>query len=112
MSIISVDGAIQGMQYPREFAKALTGTMVAGRPFSLFYQAGIPGAGAAPTPGIGGEVLTTLTGQIPFTNPVSGNSYLARLQAQATIAGTLLLCDRLWQNSGIDATLTTEQTFT
>jgi len=112
MTITTLDGALAGMTYPREFVKGLTGTMVAGRPHSLFYLAGIPGAGVAPTPGIGGELLTTLSGQIPFSNPVSGNTYLSRFQAQATIGGTLLLCDRLWQNSGIDVTLTTEQVFT
>lgn len=112
MTITTLDGVLAGMQFPREFVKGLTGAMVAGRPHSLFYLAGIPGAGVAPTPGIGGEVLTTLLGQLPFSNPVSGNTYLSRFQAQATIGGTLLLCDRLWQNSGIDETLTTEQVFT
>ena len=112
MAIITLNGALAGMQYPREFVKNVTGTMVAGRPHSLFYLAGIPGAGVAPTPGLVGQVLTTLSGQIPFTNPVSGNSYLARLQGQATQAGSLLLCDRLWQNSGITITSTSEQIFT
>lgn len=112
MTITTLDQALAGMMYPREFAKGLTGTMVAGRPHSLAYLAGIPGAAVAPTPGIGGEQLTAWGGQIPFSNPVSGNTHLARFQAQATIAGTLLLCDRLWQNSGIDVTLTTEQIFT
>ncbi|MCX7851797.1 MAG: hypothetical protein N2383_03335 [Caldilineales bacterium] len=112
MAITTLDGALAGMQYPREFVKALTGTLVAGRPHSLFYLAGIPPAGSAPAPGIGGEVLTSLSGQIPFSNPVSGNTYLARFQAQAGQAGTLWLCDRLWQNSGIDVTSTAEQVFT
>lgn len=112
MAITTLDGAIAGMQAPREIIKAVTPTLIAGKPQSLFYLGGIPSAGSAPTPGIGGEVLTSVTGQIPFTNPVSGNTYLARLQAQATVGGSLLLCDRLWQNSGIDVTLTSEQTFT
>lgn len=112
MAITTLDGALAGMQYPREFAKAVTGTMVAGRPISLFYLAGMPGAAVAPTPGIGGAVLTTYAGQIPFSNPVSGNTYLSRFQGQATIAGTLLLCDRLWHNSGITITSTSLQTFT
>lgn len=112
MAITSIDGALAGMQPPREFVKAVTGTLVAGRAHSLFYLAGIPGAGVAPTPGIGGEVLTTLSGQIPFSNPVSGNTYLARLQGQSAQAGVLMLCDRLWQNSGINVTLTSEQVFT
>lgn len=112
MAITTLDGVIAGMQYPWDFVKAVTGTMVIGRPHSLFYLAGIPGAAVAPTPGIGGAVLTSYSGQIPFANPASGNTYLARLQAQATVAGSLLLCDRLWHNSGISITTTTEQTFT
>lgn len=112
MSITTLDGALAGMQFPREFIKAVTPTLVAGRRHSLFYLAGIPPAAAAPSPGIGGAVLTSYAGQLPFTNPVSGNTYLARLQAQATIAGTLILADRLWHNSGITITSTSEQTFT
>lgn len=112
MAITTIDGALAGMQFAREFAKNVTGTMVAGRPISLFYLAGIPGAAAAPSPGIGGAALTTYAGQIPFTNPVSGNTYLGRFQGMATIAGSLLLCDRLWHNSGITITSTGEQTFT
>jgi hypothetical protein len=112
MSITNLDGVIAGMQYPREFIKAVTGTLVAGRPHSLLYLAGMPGAGVAPTPGIGGAVLTSYSGQIPFANPASGNTYLARFAAQSTQAGMLLLVDRLWHNSGITITSTSEQTFT
>lgn len=112
MAITTLDQALAGMQYPREFIKAVTGTLVAGRPHSLFYLGGVPGAGVAPTSGVTGEVLTTLSGQIPFSNPASGNSYLARFQGQSTQSGTLMLCDRLWQNSGLDVTSTAEQVFT
>jgi hypothetical protein len=59
---------------------------------------------------VAGAALTTYAGQFPFTNPVSGNSYLARLAANVNTPGTLLLCDRLWHNSGLSATLTTSQT--
>lgn len=110
MAITTLDGALAGMQYPRTFAKAVTGTMVAGRPHSLFYLAGTPGAAVAPSPGLAGAALTTYAGQIPFSNPVSGNTYLARFQGQATIAGTLVLADRLWHNSGLVVTTTTAQT--
>lgn len=112
MAITTLDGALAGMQPPVEFIKAASSTLVAGRPHSYFYVSGIPGPAVAPTPGIGGAVLTTYPGQLPFTNPVSGNTYLARFQGQVTQAGTLLLCDRLWHNSGIDVTLNTEQVFT
>lgn len=110
MSITTIDGAIAGMQYPRTFAKAVTGTMVAGRPHSTFYLAGHPGAAVAPTPGIDGAALTTYAGQLPFANPASGNTYLARFQGQATQAGTLVLADRLWHNSGFTITSATAQT--
>lgn len=113
MAITTIDGANSGRKYVHNFVKTMSGTNLAGHPYSTFYSAGYPAAAAAPTPGIGGEVLTSYAGQIPFTNPTSGNTYLARLQAAASpTAYTLLLCDRLWHNSGIDLTSTSEQTFT
>lgn len=110
MSITTLDQLIAGMRPANEFYKAATPTLVAGRPHSLFYLAGLPGAAAAPSPGAAGAALTSYNGQLPFGNPVSGSAYLARLQAQATISGTLLLCDRLWHNSGITITSTSSQT--
>jgi len=111
MAITTLDGALAGMQYPREFIKVATPTLVGGRPHSLFYLAGIPGAAVAPSPGMSGAALTTYAGQIPFTNPGSGNTYLARFMGQATVVGSqLLLCDRLWHNSGIVITSTGAQT--
>ena len=80
--------------------------------FSPFYTAGIPGAAVAPSPGVDGAALTSYAGQIPFTNPGSGNSYLARFTGAATQAGTLLLCDRLWHNSGLSVTSTSSQSIT
>ena len=113
MAITTLDGALAGMQYPREIVKAATGTLVSGRPHTLWYLAGMPGAGVASTAGITGEILASpVSGQIPFTNPSSGNSYLARFAGQATQPGQLLLCDKIWVNSGIVITQTTEQTFT
>lgn len=110
MAITTLDGVIAGMRKPEHFIKAVTGTMVAGRPHTVFYQAGMPGAAAANSSGLAGAALTTYAGQIPFTNPSSGNAYLARFQGQCTIPGTLMLVDRLWHNSGIVVTTTTAQT--
>ncbi len=109
MAITTIAGALAGMQYPQEFVKAVTPTLVAGRPHSLFYLGGNPVAATAPAPGIKGAALTSYTGQLPFANPVSGSAYLARIQAQAVQPGTLLLCDRLWHNSGLSTTVTTAQ---
>lgn len=113
MAITTLDGALAGMQWPRYFAKNVTGTMVAGRPWSTWALAGNPGAGSFDNTLAGVALNSTsanVNGQIPFTNPVSGNTYLARFQGGATIAGILLLCDRLWHNGGFTITSNTAQT--
>lgn len=110
MAITDENGLLAGMQPPLEFYKSGSGlTMVVGRWHSSFYLAGIPGAAVAPTPGVGGVALTTYDGQLPFTNPVSGNTHLARYYASSNVIGSLLLVDRLWHNSGLSPTLTTPQ---
>ena len=111
MAIATLDALLAGMQAPVEFMKTPTPTMSVGVPMSLFYLAGIPGAAAAPSAGLAGEALSAVAGQLPFTNPVSGqNAYLARLSAAATVPGQLWLCDRLWQNSGLSRTSAAAQT--
>lgn len=113
MPITTLDGALAGMQYPREIIKAATPTLVVGRPHSLLYLAGQPGAGAAPAVGLSGAALTTYGGQVPFTNPTGGDfTYLARFSGQAGQAGLLQLCDRLWHNAGFTITSTGAQTIT
>ncbi len=110
MAITTLDLALAGMKPPSYFSKAVTGTMVAGRPFSPFYLAGVPGAAAAPTPGLGGANLTSYAGQIPIP-AASGNTHLARFSGVSSAqAGMLLLCDRLWHNSGFTITSTGAQT--
>lgn len=84
---------------------------------SKWYEAGVPGAGAAPAPGLNGAALssdpTMVTGQIPFVKAASGREKrLGGLAATADRAGALLLLDRLWHNSGIVATTTTAQPIT
>src|SRR3990167_7082314 len=109
MSITTLDGVIAGMQPPEEFLKVGAGTQVIGRMYSPFYVTGRTGAATAPAPGISGAALTTYAGQIPFVNGAA-NQYLARFTAQCNVTGTLLLCDRLWHNSGISVTTTGAQT--
>lgn len=110
MAITSLDGVGAGAQYPREFIKAATPTLVAGRPHSLAYLAGIPGPATASVAGLSGEALTTWAGQLPFTNPGAGETELCRFVGQGTWAGMLTLADRLWQNSGFTITSTGVQT--
>jgi hypothetical protein len=110
MAITTVDLALAGMRPPEFFAKALSGTLVAGRPFTPFYAAGVPGAAAAPAPGLAGAALTSYAGQLAVP-AASGNTHLGRLSGVASAqGGVLLLCDRLWHNSGITITQTTAHT--
>ena len=110
MAITSLDLAIAGERPVEEYSKAVTGTLVAGRPFSPFYLAGVPGAAAAPSPGLSGAALTTYAGQIPVP-AASGNTHLSYFQCTSSANyGGVLLADRLWHNSGFTITLTTAQT--
>lgn len=112
MAITTLDGAIAGALPPTQLAKVGAAMKGAGILHSLFYSPGIPGAAAAPSPGINGAALTTYAGQIPFTNPGAGNSYLLRFGCVPSFAGALLLLDRLWHNSGLVVTTTTAQAIT
>lgn len=113
MAIATVDGVIAGVQDPQPFAKAVSATLVAGRPASLWSLGGYPGAGSQSSTLAGAALSSSsamVAGQIPHIDPGSGNSYLARFQAAATQPGTLLLCDRLWSNGGFTITSTSAQT--
>lgn len=77
---------------------------------SLLYAAGRPGAGVAPSPGIAGAALTSYGGQLPHADaPALQQTYLMRLFAAATAAGSLIVYDRLWHNSGVVVTTTGAQ---
>jgi len=115
MAITTLDGALAGMRPPFFFTKAVTATLVAGRPASLWSLGGAPGAGSFDTT-LNGVVLSSSStipnGAIPHYNPASGNSYLGRFTASATIAGRLLLLDRIWHNGGYTITSTAAQNST
>lgn len=108
MAITTLDGLIAGLKPAAEFYKVGAGTQVVGRPYTPMYAAGLPGAFAAPAPGIQGAGLTSYPGCLDIP-AASGNTYLARFAAECINAGTLLLCDRLWHNSGNSATSTSAQ---
>lgn len=111
--------------YPGGFIRpfSIPNTNASGMRFgtTLNTGAGRPPGWTAPTPGLNGEAVTmggaTTTGSIPRTNPTGGNlAYIHNLSLR--FSGTspqfpqgvmLVLFDRLWQNSGLDLTLTTSQ---
>jgi hypothetical protein len=110
VAITSLDQVIAGCQPPEHFLRTTAGLEGAGIKHSLFYNTGRPGQGSANAAGLAGAALTSVAGQIPRANPASGNAYLARLSVASSNAGTLLLADRLWHNSGIAVATTTAQT--
>lgn len=117
MAITTLAGVEAGMIPPVIAAKTGSGAVGASALWiSGFYSSGFPPAATAPTPGLSGAALTSYTGQLPFSNPTSGNTYLAAFRQTFivnTISGaqrTTILVDRLWHNSGLDRTLTTAQT--
>ena len=71
---------------------------------------GLTGGVATDNP-LNGSALTSFSGQLPFTNPTSGNTYLSRFLGYSSgQAGTLMLCDRLLHTGGYMPTKTTAQT--
>jgi hypothetical protein len=110
MAITTLDQALAGTTPTNTWAKALSGTLVAGRPHSGFYLSGAPGAAVAPTPGVAGATLTSYAGQIAIP-AASGNTHVsAATFVSSAQGGVIQLCDRLWHNSGIVVTTTTAQT--
>lgn len=110
MAITTLDGVVAGYQQP-VFVHKVGATMeAAGVLHTHFYVSGTPGAAVANGNGLAGAALTSYAGQIPFTNPSSGNAYLCRHSIAATIAGAGLLIDRLWHNDTIAEATTTAQT--
>ena len=114
MAITTLDGAIAGFQAPQAIHKVGIAMEAAGVFYTFWYNNGRPGAAAANAAGVNGRAVTPslVTGEIDRVNPGAGNAYLARLQAQANVVGTLLLIDRLWENSGLSVTLTSAQAIT
>lgn len=116
MAITTLDGALAGFQIPKPITKTGIATAAVGamRGYTLWYAAGNPGAGAAPSAGVNGTAVTgnSKQGQIPRTNPSTGNAYLGRLSVNASTAGVMMLIDRLWENSGLTVTSTTAQAIT
>jgi hypothetical protein len=113
MTINSLDTLIAGFKPVRMFHKAASGVLVIGRPTSYWATPGIPGPGVYDTT-LNGVVLDSsvnpVAGQMPFDNPTGIlEARLSRFVAAGNQIGSLLLCDRLWHNGGINITSTALQ---
>jgi hypothetical protein len=113
VAISTEDQLLAGLRQPEFcYSAAFTGA-AAGGFHSAVYLAGRPGAMAAPSSGLAGAAVTSSrAGALPLPAAVAGsNIYLAGMDAsQAGNVGSVLLVDRLWDNSGITVTTTTGQT--
>jgi hypothetical protein len=118
MAITTLAGAKAGMGRPGVYVK-VQGQSPAGpsanlRAISPWYTAGTPGAGTASSAGTGGEAVSGAVAAAFFRqNPTGGaESRLAYMSARNSREGTILLIDRLWQNSGLSVTSTSAQGIT
>lgn len=101
MTITNMDGVVAGLQNTHPFLKQApsSGAYVIGRYHSSWYYNGNPGGGVA-SAGANGNVRSSssglIAGQIPFFDPGSGSSYLARFSVASSGPGCVWLVDRLW----------------
>lgn len=101
--------AIAAGQYIDTFDATMTSA--AGLYQSLWRTTGRPSGGAVPGSTSGIIPTSATAGAIPFTDPGgSDTAYLYSLQANNTVAGTLILYDRCVTSDGLSGTVTTAQT--
>lgn len=113
MAIATVDDAIAGALAPIEWSKSIGTLEAAGTWHSTVYNTGVPGAMVAPTPGLNGAAISSpRDGLISFADVSPDETRLMRLSLRAPVLGTLMLCDRLYDNSSISSTTTTLQSIT
>jgi hypothetical protein len=114
MTIGTVDDAIAGALPPYEFQKtALLSLEAAGVWHSTVYASGFPGIMTAPVTGLNGSILDApRDGLIYFPDGGGNETRLMKWGARSTQIGTLMLCDRLWDNSISSVTTTTLQAIT
>lgn len=116
MAITTRAGVRSGLQWPRPYAKTMPGNGQTGKWATFWAGSGTPVAGSYNATLAGVTCSSSTTGAFNFTNPSSGNTYLAAMNASPSVAsltgGHLFLCDRLWHNGGFTITSNTAQTVT
>ena len=108
------DTDIQGDS--RVIFKVGTAPEAAGQYYCFAKDSGAPGAWLPGTPGINGRntngTLSADAGCISAGTPSSGVNYIRDISISASVAGTFILADVLWVNSGLVVTTTTAQAIT
>ena len=100
----------------RVIFKVGTAPKAAGQYYCFAKDSGAPGAWSAGTPGINGRNTDGTTegdlGCISAGTPASGINYIRDIVTTASQAGTFILADVLWVNTGLVVTTTTAQAIT
>jgi hypothetical protein len=115
MAITTLAAAKAGLVRPSLYVKVQgqspSGAAAPLRAISPWYTAGTPGAGTASSAGVDGEALSApVNAAMIRANPAGGSeARIAHLSARYSREGTVLLIDRLWQNSGLSVTSTSPQ---
>jgi len=112
MAITTLDGLVAALTAgeTRNYMKSAFTAAQIGSTHSLWTVAGVPGAGAAQGSVNGAIPDDTTAGAFPFVNAAGvANNYLGYIAAASQAAGTLVLYDRLWHDSALSATATTDQ---
>ena len=100
----------------RVIFKSGTFPEAAGQYYCFAKDTGLPGAWLPGTPGINGRNTDGTTvadrGCISAGTPISGINYIRDIVTTASQAGTFILADVLWVNTGLVVTTTTAQAIT
>lgn len=121
MPLANLDGLIAAMGAStarvRPFYKVAPANELSTECYTFWYMEGIPGAGTVPSSGMAGATCSgkTTAGALRTWTASGGNklyatSFSSSLNSGTSVAGALLVVDRLWEQSGISVTTTTAQT--
>jgi hypothetical protein len=115
VAITTLSQAVDGMLPPIEVVKQPPTISTLDMTWNTsWYNTGYPTPASTSLSGtLAGTALTSATGQMPFTNPAAGNTYLAAVRRTSNSPptslasqGSFFIIDRLWESSGTAAVLT------
>jgi hypothetical protein len=99
MALTSIDSYLASVRQTIDWFKTANRTTVAGIPFSLFDIAGVPGAGTLAVGNTANGIVPTPSSPAagyPQVRAINGTGYVTRVEFGWTVAGRLMLYDRLF----------------
>jgi hypothetical protein len=99
MALTSLDSYLASVRQTIDWYKTAARTTVAAQPFSLFDIAGVPGAGTLAVGNTANGIVPTPTSPAagyPIIRTINGTGYLTRVEFGWTVAGRLMVYDRLF----------------